>query len=205
MGVDWECGWNPKYEKAVEIYSVWGSSEMHADDGNTRPIFHCNGEMKGRHVKDALAKGYRFGFVGGGDIHDGRPGLSQSGIVFCRDTHPSGLTAAWLPALTREGLFDAICSRQTYATTQSRIYLDVTPRQCGSECSMGIRAASEHGIKEAVIIRGSAPDTSVTPSGDRRIIETKICLGDMAAGEYCYVRIVTDNGEMAWSSPFWAE
>jgi len=205
MGVDWDCGWNPDYEKAVEIYSVWGSSEMHAHDGNTRPIHHCKGEMKGRHVKDALAKGYRLGFVGGGDIHDGRPGLSHAGRVFTRDTHPSGLTPAWLPELTREHLFDAICSRQTYATTQSRIYLDVTPVLLDGQWSLEIKAASEHGIREAVIVRGATLDRTVEPGDDSRILETTLELGAMEAGEFCYVRVVTNNGEMAWSSPFWAE
>ncbi len=78
MGVDWSLGWNPRYETAVEMYSVWGNSERPAEAGNPRPIHHCGGEMVGRHVRDALACGYHLGFVGGGDIHDGRPASQTS-------------------------------------------------------------------------------------------------------------------------------
>ncbi len=74
MGVDWSHGWNPAREKSVEIYSIWGSSECPAEAGNPRPIRASKGEMAGRHVLDALKRGYQFGFLGGGDIHDGRPG-----------------------------------------------------------------------------------------------------------------------------------
>ena len=101
MGVDWSAGWNPRYETAVEIYSVWGNSEKPAAEGNPRPIEACDGEMSGRHVRDALAMGYRFGFVGGGDIHDGRPGdeLHNESYPQPRDPRslPQGFAACFAP------------------------------------------------------------------------------------------------------------
>ncbi|MCX7704902.1 MAG: DUF3604 domain-containing protein, partial [bacterium] len=74
MGVDWKLNHDPQLERLVEIYSVWGSSEISVEKGNTRPIRILGGEKKGQHVIDALNMGYKLGFVGGGDIHDGRPG-----------------------------------------------------------------------------------------------------------------------------------
>ena len=128
MGVDWEHGWNPKYEKAVEIHSVWGNSECHADDGNPQPIKTNGGEKRGRHVLDALKLGYRFGFVGGGDIHDGRPGDElhkyQDKPEEYKLLSPQGFTAS-ITKFYQENIYDSIKSRSTYATTRCRIYLDV--------------------------------------------------------------------------------
>ncbi|MHB9106390.1 MAG: DUF3604 domain-containing protein [Armatimonadota bacterium] len=202
MGVDWSQGWNPQYETAVEIYSVWGSSERHADDGNTRPIHHCNGEMRGRHVIDALNAGFRFGFVGGGDIHDGRPGdYLLRHIPQYAEAHPQGFTAALAPALTRDGVYDAMRTRRTYATTQRRIYLETSV--AGSRLS--VRAASEDGIAEVVVIRNGVDAAALLPEADPRIVEAAVPLDDLAPDEYCYLRVVTRTGDMAWSSPVWGD
>jgi len=111
MGVKWELGWNQKFEKAVEIHSVWGSSERHADDGNPLPIEALGGEVQGRHVIDALKLGYRFGFVGGGDIHDGRPGDQLHNDSYPPkgfSSKPEGFTATWVSELNRENVFSPI-------------------------------------------------------------------------------------------------
>jgi len=206
MGVDWEQGWNPKYEKAVEIYSIWGSSERHADDGNPMPIMALEGEMRGRHVVDALRKGYRMGFVGGGDIHDGRPGdLLHNDSYLKRTTKawPGGFTAAFVPSLTRETVFDAIRDRKTYATTQTRIYLDVALGDAKAGQTLDLTAASEEGIREATVVLNGDDVQEVLPGEDKRIVTADNLPVPMAGGDFCYVRITTQRGNMAWSSPVW--
>jgi len=207
MGVDWAQGWNPKYEKAVEIHSVWGSSERHREDGNIMPIQHLDGEMRGRHVVDALKRGYRFGFVGGGDIHDGRPGDQLHNESFPPrpyKLYPGGYTAAIVPALTRDAIFNAIKNRQTYATTQTRIYLDVTFRKAKEGCTLDINAASEEGIREAVIVLNGDDARKLQPDADRRIISGNKLPVPVEPDGFCYVRITTEKNNMAWSSPCWA-
>ncbi|MCK5804884.1 MAG: DUF3604 domain-containing protein [Lentisphaeria bacterium] len=202
MGVDWDQGWNPKYEKAVEIYSVWGSSEKHADDGNTRPIHSCGGEVRGQHVIDALKRGFHLGFVGGGDIHDGRPGDAMHGDSYPpREfrSHDQGLTACLAPVLTREAVHDAIKSRSTYATTLSRIYLDVTR----DGMSLNVSAASEQGIQDVVAVTNTGDLVCLEPEGDTRTVEGIIDLSELGSTDFCYVRVTTKTGEMAWSSPTW--
>jgi Protein of unknown function (DUF3604) len=201
MGVDWSLGWNPEFEKAVEIYSVWGSSENSAAAGNPRPIRALQGEAPGRHVLDALKAGYRMGFVGGGDIHDGRPGLELAHLyppaTQFRDDYPGGYTAALTPALT-------LRNRRTYATTQSRIYLD-TEFTGAPDCRVTVQAASEEGLAEAAVIRNGEKIASLIPDAEPRVVQANYRLGAMAPEEYCYVRVVTQTGEMAWSSPVWGE
>ncbi len=210
MGVDWSLGWNPRYEKAVEIYSVWGNSERPAEQGNPRPIRSLDGEMPGRHVIDALKRGYRFGFLGGGDIHDGRPGddlhTEQSDVAgYQEHLWPQGFTAAMASGLTRDAVFDAIGNRATYATTRSRIYLEVSPSVGQRAATLAVRAASEDGLREVTLIRNGDDLQSAAGGTDSRIAEVQFALGEMAAEEFCYVRAVTEAGNMAWSSPLWGD
>ena len=210
MGVDWQKGWNPKYEKTVEIYSCWGSSEKHEDDGNLRPMhpLQLEGEKKGQHVIDALKLGYRFGFVGGGDIHAGRPGDSMH-----QESYPptkwrkneQGFTAAICPELTRENIYDALRDRSTYATTQSRIYLDVQASGSASEVSQAVKAASEDGITRLVLVRNTGEMDIPLAGDDRRVCETTVRVGEVVEDDFAYIRMETGKTNMAWSSPVWPE
>jgi hypothetical protein len=205
MGVDWSLGWNPKYEKAVEIHSVWGSSEKPGDQGNHMAIQHCDGEKAGQHVIDALNLGYDFGFVGGGDIHDGRPGDAFHNESYPESpdhTWPTGYTAARVPILTRDAVLDAIGDHRTYATTQSRIYLDVQFRSASSEYVADIVAASEEGIREATIVVDGKDARVLHPDTDPCIIRCDDAAVSIEPGSYSYVRVVTNAGNMAWSSPY---
>ncbi|MFW5857548.1 MAG: DUF3604 domain-containing protein, partial [Planctomycetota bacterium] len=208
MGVDWSKGWNPRYEKAVEIYSVWGCSERPAEAGNPRPIAAENlgGEKAGQHVIDALERGYRFGFVAGGDIHDGRPGDAKHADSYPPRgyrPHDQGFTAVMVPELTREAVFDAIANRQTYATTMSRIYLDVHPEPSDESMQLRLRTAAPDGIAEATVVVNGKDSRRIVPDRDDRVIDTLIDLAPLGSDEFAYIRITTRGGDMAWSTPVW--
>jgi hypothetical protein len=209
MGCNWDLGWNPKFEKAIEIYSIWGSSENHADDGNTRPIINGGGEVKGRHVQDALRLGYKVGFVGGGDIHDGRPGdelsLNQPETEGYKNLYRQGITAAFVPELTRENIFDAIKNRQTYATTNSRIYLDIAESGAQGKLKLNIKTASEKGIQDVIVIVNGKAAAILKPRKDKRVVIDEISVNALGPKDYCYVKVTTADGNMAWSSPFYGE
>ncbi|MFP4029346.1 MAG: DUF3604 domain-containing protein [Candidatus Brocadiia bacterium] len=208
MGVDWDLGWNPKFEKAVEVYSVWGNSEKPARNGNPRPMSPENlgGEVDGRHVVDALKRGYRLGFVGGGDIHDGRPGDALHDESYPDRgyrIYDQGFTACVCPALNRQNIYDSIKRHSTYATTKSRIYLDVESNN--GHGGLSVRAASEEGIAGVtLVLKGAEPET-VEPDNDPRIVEANLHPGELGQDEFCYVRVLTEQGNMAWSSPLWGD
>jgi len=210
MGTDWERGWNPRYEKAVEMYSVWGNSEKPREAGNPRPIRSNQGEMAGRHVVDALKRGYRFGFVGGGDIHDGRPGddlhVRQANVAgYADNLYPQGFTAAMTTELTREAVFDAMVARQTYATTRRRVYLDVAADGAGCPSRLRVEAAAEDGLREATLVRDGEDAERHEPDADPRVVTAEFAIGRLAPGQFAYVRAVTASGDMAWSSPLWGD
>jgi hypothetical protein len=209
MGVDWEQGWHPAYEAAVEIYSVWGSSEKSAAAGNPRPIHPqtCRGEMPGRHVIDALRRGYRFGFVGGGDVHDGRPGeaLHQHSYPEGHHPWPQGLTAAFAPRLERGAIFDAIRRRRTVATTCRRIYLEVASAGSPAAPALRIRAASDDGLARLLLVRADGEAAAALAGPDSRVMEGTVPTAPLGPDDFVYVRAETESGDLAWASPLWAD
>ena len=225
MGVDWGHGWNPKYEKAVEIHSVWGNSECHADDGNPQPIKTSGGEKRGQHVIDALKLGYRFGFVGGGDIHDGRPGDDlhkyQEKPEEYRILSSQGFTASFTEYLSRENIYDSIKAHSTYATTRCRIYLDVNLGDVSMGQELGLAnyknkinnekiqlklsCAAPEEIESAIFVHNGKNEFKITPSNNPMLIQDNRLIDNLNPGDFCYIRIITKKGNMAWSSPIWID
>ncbi len=76
-------------------------------------------------ARDALRRGLTVGFVGATDDHSGRPGASYP----TADGHfpvKGGLAGVYAAATTRAAIFEALRARRCYATTGSRIVLEVT-------------------------------------------------------------------------------
>ncbi|MCP4713580.1 MAG: DUF3604 domain-containing protein, partial [Deltaproteobacteria bacterium] len=104
---DWSFH-NPAYEPVVEISSIHGSSEC----------IDCPSAIynprRGSFVRDALQRGYRLGFVGSGDTHNGHPGM---GDPFAST---GGIVAFYASEKTRSALWNALQNRHVYATTGDR-------------------------------------------------------------------------------------
>ena len=140
---DWSY-FDPEFIKLVEIYSVHGSSELSngRHDGENRfPLIGVkNGRIinqeintPGHHIQDALAMGFKVGFMASGDSHDGRPGHSISHtqanhllqaplswgalphLFRIHHNYPNGMIAAYSTNLSRTAIFDALYTRRVYA------------------------------------------------------------------------------------------
>ncbi len=180
---DWDAH-DPRWERVVEIYSMWGSSE-------------CGGE---RSIQAAWARGYRLGVIGGTDDHTGHPG-----------TPPGGLAAVFARELTREALFNSMMARRCYATTGARILLDfrVTGAPMGQVIKKGnavevrARCAGTAPIEKLEILRNNEPVHAV--AGNQRTLDVRWRDGRARAGAYYYVRLTQADGHRAWSSPIWIE
>jgi len=87
------------------------------DDRGLEPMIRHS--LGGRATKGtilwALQHGFRFGLVGGTDDHFACPGAWGE-----------GLACVWATELTREGIWEALLARRTYAVTGDRIILDFT-------------------------------------------------------------------------------
>jgi hypothetical protein len=91
-------------ETAVEVHSSWGTFEWI--------------------VNDAFDLGYRVGIVANSDGHKGRPGAEGPGASLFGAY--GGLTCLQLPELSRRAVFEALRGRRHFATTGSRLRLEVT-------------------------------------------------------------------------------
>ena len=78
-----------------------------------------------------------------------------------------GLTAAFVPELTRDAVYDAIRGRKVYAATCSRVYLDVQWTQDGAAATADIKAASEEGVRDAVLVHNGGDAATLWTAPNR--------------------------------------
>ncbi len=215
--MNWDY-YDPDLERVCEVYSIWGSSEKMGEPYPVRYIatggYWSTAEARGHHLQDGLARGYRFGFTGGSEAHDGRPGRP---LIHGRDLiaewevlSPPGITGVWATDLTRDGVFDALRARRCYGTTGARIIV----RFALGDVPMGgeIAAGALSGPAELrAEVTGTAPIRSCELVKNNRGIDSAsspsesldVEFSDPApeAGDYYYLRITQTDGEMAWASP----
>jgi hypothetical protein len=189
-------------EPVTEVASVHGSSE--APD-SPRVIYDA---VAGNFARDALDCGYRLGFVGSGDSHDGHPGLAHL------SSPTGGLVALLADELTRKGVLEALRARRVYATNGPRIVLHVTLD--GAPMGAVVAAGSGSARVLEVLVVGTAPLERVDLVRAGKVVRTFAGTGSdemrlsepvagLAAGEYLYVRAVQEDGGAAWSSPFFVD
>jgi hypothetical protein len=209
----WASTWDyndPDMLPLIEVYSVWRSSET--PDGHS---IHGRPRLPGCTARDALARGLRVGFIGGGDTHTHRPGTF--GIAGVRATE-----------CTREAIWEALKAKRCYATTGARIELEfsIADTDMGGEiaftpytldtlypCPVSIRARGTGPIRSIELIEnGHVVYAQPENYGLREVkIETRL---EHPVRPYCgpsvsvpsrsyYVRVTQEDGHMAWSSPIY--
>lgn len=191
-----------RFVLAAEVFSSHGCAE--SPDAKHLPE-RLGGRGEGARVRgtvqEFLARGNRFAFLASTDNHTATPG---NPIRHTRReiTAGTGLTGAWVDALSREGVFDAIAAGRVYATTGPRIRIEV----------------SVIGGEIVGLVAGSAPLASVEIVGVRTGAELPFPVIDSipvqgrlarfrrelpASFDEVYLRVTQSDTEMAWSSPFW--
>src|SRR5262249_51741109 len=119
-------------------------------------------------------------------------------------------TGIYTEELTREAVFDAIRSRRCYATTGVRMIMDF--RADGRWMGEEYKSANAPHFQARVI--GTAPIESVTLVKNNRdyVVKPGSCRKiEFEYGrteppretDYYYLRVIQQDGEMAWSSPIW--
>ncbi len=221
IATDWSQEPPPGLEPVTEIVSVHGSNES-ADS----PGLVVRGAVEGNYVRDALDRGYRLGFVGSSDGHDGHPGLAHL-------ASPSGGVAAILAdEATREAIHEALRARRTYATNGPRIVVrasyagwpvgaeipadaaaagEVGPIAGVPESTLVVRAAVPGEIARIEVISrqnadgaGAIAGEASCPDGESECGLTVVLPG-FRPGGYLYLRVVQTDGGAAWTSPFFFE
>lgn len=220
----------PEFEKVVEIYNAWGSSECSVAEGNQTPIDSpdesgTKSSIEGAVLK-ALMKNHRFGFVAGG--LDDRGIYSELFDSSQTQYHP-GMTAIIAKEHSREALFQAVFNRSCYATTGKRIILGLsiagvgmggettTTEKPGLLMNRHISGyvAGNDEIESVEIIRNGKvwkkltldPNTHLFSADD---MESMDAIAIKPADKkppfvFYYVRVTQKDKHMAWSSPIWID
>ena len=209
----WLTTWDyndPEMLPLIEIYSIWRSSETAR--GYSRKL---RKKLAGCTAQDALARGFRVGFIGGGDTHNYRPGTK-------------GIAAVYATDCTREAIWKALKAKRCYATTGAKIELDVTIAGVGMGKEITFTPYTQDVLFPArvlVTVKGTAPIRSieVIENGDviyaqdehfgqhEALLDFRI---ENLARAYntsalsnpsrsYYVRVTQHDGHMAWSSPIY--
>ena len=221
---------DPDFERVVQIYNSWGSSECTSKEGNLAPI--RSDDKKGVQetiegsIQKALKRNLRFGFVAGG--LDDR-GIYEEFYHGGQEQYPAGLTAIIAQEHSHSSLADALYNRSCYATTGEKIILGLylAGHRMGSE----VNTAEKHGLTINRHLSGFVAGTTDLRSVDiirnGEVIKTFDCDGytleftydDMTPIDkvaidakdkkspfvYYYLRVVQEDGHMAWSSPIWVD
>jgi hypothetical protein len=205
VAVNWDFAPDPVLDTCTEITSAHGCSEAL----DCPKLIYS--PVPGTFGRDALDRGYEVGFIGSGDGHDGHPGLTHLGP----DYPTGGLTAILAEDLTRAALLDALRARRAYATNGPRILLraalgsapmgtEVAAAEVSPEGTLFVQAHGTGPILAAEVIR-SGQIIAALPGEGQASFAAAAVVHDLAPGEYVYVRIVQEDGGMAWSSPIFVE
>ena len=194
-GTDWRDN-DPRVEPVVEVFqALRGSYEEENSPGKARST-----EPAG-FVWNAWRKGWRIGLLSNSD-HE--------------STHQS-YACVWAPELTNEAILDAIKQRLSYAATDNIVVQfeahvgNRTPLKMGAEIAVSeapefvFRAVAPRPVASVEIIRSGEVMYSVEPQTS----EVKISYRDSDAPQdgsaHYHVRLVQDDGQIAWSTPIWIE
>ncbi len=208
--------------RSAEIYSHHGQSEQYAPqhvlsyefNRIRNPERRANTSVPGPFwLHDWWKAGRRLGVIASSDEHSGRGGLRHGGIA-----------AVWAQALTRDGLFEAINQRRSYATTGERILVDfevagemmggVVTAGRGGQIELALSVWGTENLLRVEILRCSLEDgdeirtiLSEAPRPESRDFRTMLRESVTGPSMY-YARVVQEPVErpaMAWTSPVWVE
>lgn len=200
MGTDWRDN-DPVAEPLVEIYQ--GDRNSYEMQGAPRAGFDPKSGKKPAQVAGwfpagfidlALGqKGYRLGFQSSSDHF-------STHISYC---------IVLAEKYDRPGILDAMKKRHCYGATDN-IVLDV---RCGDHImgeefksvvapKIDINAIGTGPIKEVVILKDSKVVQTMTP-GRKEFRESWTDSTPSEGMHYYYVRVMQEDGELAWASPMW--
>ena len=197
MGTDWRDN-DPEVEPVVEIFQ--GDRVSYEHPGAPRAPRSAADNPIGGYREDgflwnAYRKGYRLGTIASSDHWS---------------THIS-YAMVYTEAPTRAAIFDAIKQRRTYGATDN-IILDYRLGEhfMGEAFStesippLQIHVQGTGTIARVEVIRNERAVYATRPN--QQGVSVVYTDNDPPLGRaYYYVRVVQDNGEIAWGSPIWVE
>lgn len=213
---------NPDFERVVEIYNAWGSSEKVGTEHS------ITGEIKEApegSIVEALKRNLRFGFVAGGlDDREIYSDFYDSDQV----QYTPGYTGIICEKYTRESMMEALAKRSCYATTGARIIVGfyIAGHPMGSELTTSLKPglvvnrhlsgyiAGTSNLKKIEVVRNGSVIHTFNPTeyhydyyfDDMEPLD-KVTLDGQGKDPFVfyYLRVTQEDGHVAWSSPIWID
>ncbi len=152
---------------------------------------------------NALAKGYKMGVQASSDHWSTH--ISYAMIV--------------AEEFTRESMFEALKKRHAYGATDNIIldfqaetadgerYImgDIIDSDSDQAPTLVIHAAGTDRIKQLIIVKNQEIIYERRPNADSTTIRYRDADFEAGSNYYYYVRVLQNNGMVAWSSPIWVE
>ncbi len=189
-----------KIERIVEIYGTAGCFESPSckyarqDERLTVSNF----------VFTQLQVGMYFGLIGTSDSHTGHIGYDTGNYPAFR----GGLTGVWVEEFSREGVFDALYSRRTIASTGERICVEFRI----GDSWLGSKVNYEEGLKGYLKCMGTnrlrcvdvLKNCEVWKRWDK-IEDSKFeaDFDEIGPDSFYLVRVEQEEGNICWCSPIW--
>jgi hypothetical protein len=193
LGTDWRDH-DPEVEPAVEIYQGYRQSYEREDGPRAANATDAIGNLRpAGYVAQALAKGYRLGFLAASDHISTH--LAYANVLV---TEP-----------TREAILDAIRRRHVYAST-ANIVADVRSGEhlMGDEFTVtgapkiSVKLLGTAAFAKVVVIKDGKEVYTTTPN--TKDVAFDWTDPDAAPGaSYYYVRGEQIDGQVVWASPMW--
>jgi hypothetical protein len=193
--------------RLVEIFQTRGNQERN----DYTDAWHGWHQGNGASVQDALAKGYRLGFVGGTDNHCGWPGraFGRCEGMGMHPPHTQSLTGVWTGAIERQAVYDGLASRHAWAVwnTRALVWFGINGALMGD----GLTWAPGQELTARIRICAEAPFQTVELVSERQTlwqqsfsateIDTSVAVPPPAADTHVYLRALLRNGGMLYASP----
>ena len=205
IALDWSAAPDLAIEPVAELSSAHGSSE--ALDC-PRLIYS---PRPGHFVRDALDRGYRYGLIASGDSHDGHPGFTHLGPHY----PTGGVTALLVDELSPMNVRNALLQRRCYATSGPRIVLrfavasarmgeTIAAADANRPNNLFLQVSATAPLESLDFVRSGGAVESFSAAGELDY-SASATIDDLRPGEWIYLRVVQQDGGMAWSSPVFIE
>lgn len=222
--------WGKPGERAVRLVEIYGGHGCSESFHGPFPITHGKregfwpaflGDDRGKpgygaYIQEALALGYRFGFIGGSDRHDHAVDERKYPVTI----YPHGLAAVWARSCTAPEIWEGLNQRRTYSTSGARIFLFFR----ANGLFMGEEGRLPSEVEISFRVMGTAPLLAIhlvkydlrgydtkTWAAERDFepgtmeLEEHLRDGDLVGDTFYYLRIAQQDGHWAWSSPIWLD
>ena len=185
---DWSS-FDPAHDRLVEIFQSYRGSSEAADAPRAIPDLKPS-----RYVRPNLDLGFQFGLIASSD----------------HQTSDGAFAGTWVGDLTREGVYDALFARLTFASTvPASLWMEwngvpmgrSVQQPAGTNGTLTVEVdgfGRELATLEVITDGGTSQQRALTGS----VARESLSLDAPASGtRYAYVRITFADGEMMWSSP----